>query len=103
MKEKQEMRVVQKQELQWAKPRRFRIVAMMMALVAALSVSAFAEGETTTGGFDSVMGSFDTLSTLMGKVWTLMTSNALLTLFLAVSLLGVGVAVFRMIKRAARR
>jgi hypothetical protein len=47
------------------------------------------------------MNSTSTLSTLMGTVWTMMTSNPLLTLFLAVGLLGVGVAVFRMIKGAA--
>lgn len=52
---------------------------------------------------DAVLGSVDTLTALMGHVWTLMTSNPLLTLFLAVSLISVGVGVFRMIKRAARR
>lgn len=49
------------------------------------------------------MGSMDTLVTLTGEVWELMTSNALLTLFLAVSLISVGVSVFRMIKSAAKR
>ncbi len=49
------------------------------------------------------MGSMETLTTLMTHVWTLMTSNPLLTLFLAVSLIAVGVGVFRMIKRAARK
>lgn len=44
----------------------------------------------------------DTVTSLMGEVWTLMTSNPLLTLFLAVSLISVGVSVFRRIKRAAR-
>lgn len=52
---------------------------------------------------DAVLSSVDTLVSLMTKVWTLMTSNPLLTLFLAVSLIAVGVSVFRMIKGAARR
>lgn len=56
-----------------------------------------------TTGIDAVMGSMDTLVDLTGQVWTLMTSNALLTLFLAVSLISVGVSVFRMIKNAAKR
>lgn len=51
----------------------------------------------------AVLGSMDTLVTLTGKVWDLMTSNALLTLFLAVGLISVGVSVFRMIKSAAKR
>ena len=58
--------------------------------------------ETSTG-MDAVLGSVDTITTLMTHVWTLMTSNPLLTLFLAVSLISVGVGVFRMIKRAARK
>lgn len=49
------------------------------------------------------MGSMDTLVELTGQVWNLMTSNALLTLFLAVSLISVGVGVFRMIKSPAKR
>lgn len=54
-------------------------------------------------GMEAVLASMDTLSALMSKVWVLMTSNPLLTLFVAVSLLSVGVGVFRMIKGAARR
>lgn len=52
---------------------------------------------------DAVLGSMDTLVDLVGDVWTLMTSNPLLTLFLAVGLIAVGVSVFRMIKNASRR
>lgn len=55
-----------------------------------------------SSGFEAVIASMSTLTSLMGQVWTMMTSNALLTLFLGVSLLGVGVGVFRMIKGAAR-
>ena len=59
--------------------------------------------EPATTGIDAVMGSMETLVDLTGQVWTLMTSNALLSLFLAVSLISVGVSVFRMIKNAAKR
>ena len=50
----------------------------------------------------AVLASTETITSLVSSVWTLMTSNPLLTLFLGVSLLGVGVGVFRMIKSAAR-
>lgn len=81
-----------------------RVFVMAMAIMTVLSISAFAtDGETPATGFEAVVSSMDTLGTLMGKVWTLMTGNALLTLFLAVSLLSVGVSVFGMIKRAAHR
>ncbi len=51
----------------------------------------------------AVLGSMDTITSLMSNVWTMMTSNALLTLFLATGLISVGVSVFLSIKRAARR
>lgn len=48
------------------------------------------------------MANMTTITDLVTSVWELMTSNPLLSLFLAVSLLGVGVGVFRKIKRASR-
>ena len=48
------------------------------------------------------MTSVDTVVTLLEKCWTLMTSNPLLTLFLAAGLLTIGVRAFRQIKRAAK-
>lgn len=59
------------------------------------------EGSTATG-MAAVLASFTTVTDLMGKVWDLMTSNAYLTLFLAMSLLSVGVWAFRKIKKAAK-
>ena len=59
--------------------------------------------QTVTTGMEAVLGSMDTITSLMSSVWTMMTSNALLTLFLATGLISVGVKVFRMIKSAARR
>lgn len=81
-----------------------RFLMLVSALAAMMMVGASAaEGDAASGDFTAVMSSMDTLSTLMTKVWSMMTSNPLLVLFLAVMLLGVGVSVFRMIKRAARR
>ena len=51
----------------------------------------------------AVLGSMDTLTKLTSSVWDMMTSNPLLTLFLAVGLIGVGVRVFMSVKHAAKR
>lgn len=81
-----------------------RLAVMICAVMSVLSISAFAtDGEPEATGFESVLAAMDTLGTLMTKVWTMMTSNPLLTLYLAVGLLSVGVTVFWMIKRAAHR
>ena len=56
----------------------------------------------TTGGMSAVMGSVDTIIELSGKVWELLPSNPLLTLFVAASLLPVGIALFTSLRNAAR-
>ena len=68
----------------------------------ALSPVALAADDSFSGGMPAIMTAFDTVVTLLTKVWTLMTSNPLLTLFLAAGLVGIGVRVFRQIKRAAK-
>ena len=62
--------------------------------------SVFQEAAT---GMAAVLGSMDTLTKLTSSVWDMITSNPLLTLFLAVCLIGVGVRVFMSVKRAAKR
>ena len=59
-------------------------------------------GAVASGGMSAVMGSVDTIVQLMGKTWDLMTSNPLLTLFVAASLLPVGIALFTSLRNAAR-
>lgn len=71
--------------------------AMALAPVAMAS-----EGGGGTTGMPAVLGAFETVTSLMNSVWTLMTSNPLLTLFLAAGLLTIGVRAFRQIKRAAK-
>ena len=56
----------------------------------------------TTGGMSAVMSGMDTIITLMGKVWDLLTSNPLLAVFVAASLLPVGIALFTSLRNAAR-
>ena len=56
----------------------------------------------TAGGMSAVLSAVDTITQLMGKVWDLLTSNPLLTLFVAASLLPVGIALFTSLRNAAR-
>lgn len=58
--------------------------------------------EATTTGIAVVLNGVTTLTTLMGDVWDVMVANPLLVVFLAASLLAVGIRVFRSVKRAAR-
>ncbi|MEG0970977.1 MAG: hypothetical protein RSE47_07715 [Acidaminococcaceae bacterium] len=49
-----------------------------------------------------ILAATTTITTLVGNVFTLMTGNPVLLVFLAASLIGVGISVFRKIKSAAR-
>ncbi len=42
-----------------------------------------------------------TITTLVGDIFTMITSNPLLCVFVAAGLLGVGIRVFRQLKRAS--
>lgn len=48
------------------------------------------------------MTGMDTVIQLMEKCWELMTSNPLLAVFLAASLIPVGVSIFRSLRNASR-
>lgn len=63
---------------------------------------ALADTGTTTTGMPAVMQAMDTIVELMGKVWTLMTSNPFLTVMVATALIPVGVGAFCAIRNAAR-
>lgn len=56
----------------------------------------------TSGGMSAVMSALDTVIQLMGKCWDLMTSNPLLALFVAASLLPIGIGIFTSLRNAAR-
>lgn len=49
-------------------------------------------------GMDAILAQTTNITTLMGDIFTLMTSNAYLCFFLAVALLGAAVHVFKVIK-----
>lgn len=76
--------------------------ALLTAAVVMSPVAYASGGDSGDAGMTKILGSIDTIVSLMGRVWDVMTSNPLLTLFLAVSLLLVGVKVFRRVKSAAK-
>lgn len=53
-------------------------------------------------GMTAVLGAVDTITSLLGNVWELLTSNPLLTLFVAAGLLPVGIGLFTSLRNAAR-
>lgn len=82
-----------------------QVQRVMLTAGTAFALAPMALASETGGGasgMPAVLGAFDTVVSLMNKVWELMTSNPLLTLFLAAGLLTIGVRVFRQIKRAAK-
>lgn len=54
--------------------------------------------EPVVTGMSDILAQTTNITTLMGDIFTLMTSNAYLCFFLAVSLLGAAVHVFKVIK-----
>lgn len=59
------------------------------------------QSETTTT-VTSILGNVSSIKTVVGDVWDVMIGNPILCVFICVSLLSIGFAVFRKAKRAAR-
>lgn len=57
-----------------------------------------AEGGATTG-MESITAAVDTVVTFVTKAFTAMTGNAYLTIFLAATMLSVGISVFRKLRK----
>ena len=57
-----------------------------------------AEGGATSS-MDAVTTAIDTVVTFVGKAFTAMTGNAYLTIFLAATMLSVGISVFRKLRK----
>lgn len=53
-------------------------------------------------GIAAILGGTSTLTTLVGDVFNMITGNGLLVVFAAAGLIGVGIGIFRRLKRAAR-
>mgnify|MGYP007062347668 FL=1 len=63
---------------------------------------ALADTGTSTSTLAPIITAMGSLVEVMGEVWDVMTSNPLLLVFLAASLFGVGIRIFRKVKSAAR-
>ena len=58
--------------------------------------------ETVTTGIQTILGGTTTLTTLVSDVFDIMVANPLLVIFLASSLIGVGISLFRRLRGASR-
>ncbi len=58
--------------------------------------------ETTTSALDSVIGTLPKLFDLAGTCFNEIIENPLLLTFFSVSMIGIGLGVFRMLKNTAR-
>lgn len=50
----------------------------------------------------AITGATSTITTLVGDIFTMITGNPLLCVFVAAGLLGVGISVFKKLKRASK-
>ena len=57
---------------------------------------------STTTTVTSILSNVSSIKTVVSDVWDVMTGNPILCVFICVSLLSIGLAVFRKAKRAAR-
>lgn len=57
---------------------------------------------TETSTLAPIITAMSTLVEVMGEVWKVMTANPLLLVFLAASLFGVGIRIFKKVKGAAK-
>lgn len=62
-----------------------------------LALTLFADGQAA-----SITSGVDTVVSVFGKVWDLIVGNQLMLVFVGASLLGIGLGLFRRVKRAAR-
>lgn len=62
-----------------------------------LALTLFADGQAA-----SITSEVDTVVSVFGKVWNLIVGNQLMLVFVGASLLGIGIGLFRRLKRAVR-
>lgn len=79
-----------------------KAVGMSLAVAASLTLPAFATGGgSDSGSLTSVTSAADTVTTFVTKAFQMMTGNPLLCVYLASSLIGVGIYKFVQLRRAA--
>ena len=79
-----------------------KAAVMAVAAASAMAPVALAADSGTVSDMNTLMAGFEYVVMLLEKVWELLLSNPLLTLFLAAGLVGVGVRAFRKLKGAAK-
>lgn len=86
-----------------AKSSQVKAAVLAVGIASAMAPVAFAtENGVTLGEMASILASMAVVVSLVGSVWDLITSNPLLTVFLAAALLTVGITIFKRIKRAVK-
>ena len=65
-------------------------------------VSFLALASSGTDTLTPIITAMGTLVEIMSQVWSVMTGNPLLVVFLAASLFGVGIRIFKKVKSAAK-
>ena len=81
-----------------------RMAVLSSIFAAFMSVSAFASnGETSgaTSDVSTIVSAVSTIGQLLTSLFGIMTANPLLVVFLASSLLGVAISIFRRLKGAS--
>ena len=61
----------------------------------------FLDEAVATTGMTTIIGGISDVTTVLGDVFTAMTSNAYCIFLLAAAVLGIGIGVFRKIKKAS--
>lgn len=61
-----------------------------------------AEETVVSTSMETILAAGETVTTLVGDVFDMMTANPILTVMLMASLVGIGVSVYKRIKKAAR-
>lgn len=78
------------------------VLAMVCCLVCVMTTSASAtDGGTSGGDLTAITGAFSTVTSLVSTVFSLITGNPLLAVFVAVGLMGSGIGIFRKLKKAS--
>lgn len=83
-----------------------KAVCMRLMVAMALSFPVFASetgGSGSGGDLSSIVSATDTITTMVGKAWTIMTGNPLLRVYVAAGLLSTGIGFFSYLSWAAKR
>lgn len=91
----------------WAKPRlsalwaKSKAVGMSAAVAMSLTLPALATSGGSGSDLTTVVSATDTITSMVGKVWTVLLANPLLTVYVAAGLLGTGIGFFKSLRQAA--